>query len=148
MIDIKPLKIKATVMWAFLTEKNEMSNAYQVDLCDLSQAAINALSDMGIEAKHKEEKGFYITCKSKNFPIDAQYSDGERLREGVRLGNGSKVTAIVSPYQWTFKNKKGVSASCKKLIINELIEYKKNSNDDDALDIDGAGAKDPEAEAL
>lgn len=137
--EVKPLKIKATVMWAFLDQRNEMSNAYQVDLCNLSKAAVDALSEMGIEAKHKDDKGFFITAKSKNYPIEAQTTDGERIPAGTKVGNGSKVTAIVGAYSWTFKNKKGVSPSIKKLVVTDLIEYK-GKDDEDAIDVDDSGS--------
>lgn len=138
--NIKPLKIKATVMWAFLDQRNEMSGAYQVDLCDLSKAAVQALTDMGIDVKHKDERGYYITAKSKNYAIEALTPDGGRIPEGVKIGNGSKATAIVSAYSWTFKNKKGVSPSVKKLVITDLIKYIGKSSDDDAIDVDDSGS--------
>jgi len=138
--EIKPLKIKAAVQWAFLDQRNDMSGKYQVDLCDLSKAAVDALAAMGVEAQHKDEKGFYITCKSKNYPIEAQTTDGERLAPGTKVGNGSKVTAIVSAYPWTFKNKKGWSPSIKKLVITELIEYKGKEDVNDAVDVDDSGS--------
>lgn len=137
--DSKPLKIKATIMWAFLDQRNEMSNAYQVDLCELSKAAVNALAEMGIEAKHKDDKGYYITAKSKNYAIEALTTDGERIPEGIKVGNGSKCTAVVGSYEWTFKNKKGVSPSLKKLVITDLVKFSKDGADD-AVDIDDNGS--------
>lgn len=137
---VKPLKIKATIMWAFLDQRNDMSGAYQVDLCDLSKAAVQALSDMGIEAKHKEDKGYYITAKSKNFVIEALTTDGARIPEGVKVGNGSKATAVIGRYPWTFKNKKGFSPSVKKLVITDLIKYSGKSTDEDVVDVDDSGS--------
>lgn len=147
--NVKPLKIKATIMWAFLDQRNDMSGAYQVDLCDLSKAAVQALSDMGIEAKHKEDKGYYITAKSKNYVIEALTPDGERIPEGVKVGNGSKATAIVGAYPWTFKNKKGFSPSVKKLVITDLIKYSGKSTVDDVIDVDDSGSiEDMESDIL
>jgi hypothetical protein len=145
--EIKPLKIKAEIMWAYLNERNELSNAYQVDLCNLSKAAVDALADLGIEAKHKEDKGFYITGKSKNFPIEALRTDGSRIPESTKVGNGSKATVVVAPYEWKFKNKKGVSPSIKKLVINELVEYVGGGSDADAVDVDG-DIRDMESDVL
>jgi len=133
----KLLKLKAEVMWAYLHTRNELSDSYQVDLCKLSDSAVKALSDIGIKAKHKESQGFYITCKSKKFPIEAQYPDGSRIPESVLVGNGSKVTAVVSPYVWNFKNKQGVSASLHKLYVMDLVEYVQRGSDDNAVDVDG-----------
>jgi len=129
------VKIKADVMWAFLDKKNEMSNAYQVDLCNLSESAANAIEGMGIEVKEKEGKGMFITCKSQR-PIRAFDSEGEEITH-VKVGNGSKAVALITPYEWTFKNRTGVSASLKKIVVTDLVEYDNNSlalaTADDAL---------------
>ena len=76
---------------------------------------------MGIEVKTKEGKGAYVTCKSTR-PI-AAYDDGGSLLEGEILGNGSKAAAIITPYEWSFKGKKGVSPSLRKMVITELVPY-------------------------
>lgn len=106
------VKIKAKTMWANLYKVNEMSNKYQVDLCQLSDSAVRALEDMGLSVRqdaNKPEKGFFITVKS-NHPIRAYDKDGNELKE-VLVANGSEVTAAVSYYDWNWKNKKGRSAS-------------------------------------
>jgi len=125
-----PIKLKADVMWANLDTRNEMSGKYQVDLCNLSPAAAQALRDMGIEVKNKDDKGDFITCKSNN-PIRAYDSNGLEL-EGVSVGNGSKAIAVIGSYAWTFRNKEGVSPSLKKLAITELVSYE----DGDPVTID------------
>jgi hypothetical protein len=118
------IKIKADVFWAQLNKINEMSNKYQVNLCNLSDAAVEALEAMGVSVSIGEDKkadmGRYITCKSNN-PIRAFDADGDELSE--LIGNGSKAKAVVGCYEWKYKNKKGVSPSLKKLIITNLVEY-------------------------
>lgn len=131
-----PIKLKAEVMWANLDTRNEMSGKYQVDLCKLSAGASQALRDMGIEVKNKDDKGDYITCKSNN-PIRAYDSNGLEL-DGVSVGNGSKAVAVIGSYAWTFRNKEGVSPSLKKLAITELVSYEEGEpvsidDDDDIL---------------
>jgi hypothetical protein len=115
------IKLKADVMWAFLNKQNEMSQRYQVDLCNLSDKAVQALEQAGIEVKNKDGKGYYITCKSKR-PM-AAYDDGGTPLEGDILGNGSKAAAIVEPYSWSWKGKQGVSPSLRRLVITELVPY-------------------------
>jgi hypothetical protein len=54
----------------------------------------------------------------------------------VKVGNGSKAKAVINPYEWKYKNKKGVSPSLRKLVITELIEYGGGNNanlDDDEV---------------
>ena len=120
-MNTEAVKVKAEVMWAFLNKPNEMSGKFQVDLCNLSDKAVGALEEMGIEVKTKEGKGAYVTCKSTR-PI-AAYDDGGSLLEGDILGNGSKAAAIITPYEWSFKGKKGVSPSLRKMVITELVPY-------------------------
>jgi hypothetical protein len=132
------LKIKADVYWASLNRKNEMADAYTVDLCNLSDKAVAALEDMGISVQEntekKPEQGKYITCKSQR-PIKAHDSDNEEIVEDI--GNGSKAICMIGSYAWTYKNKKGVSPSLAKLVITDLVEYASGGNisadDEDVL---------------
>ena len=95
------VKIKAEIMWAYLNKPNEMSGKYQVDLCNLSPKATEALEDMGLEVKTKEGKGKYITCKSTR-PITI-YDDGGSILDGSLLGNGSKAVALVDAWEWAYQ---------------------------------------------
>lgn len=121
MENAQRVKIKADIMWAYLDRKNDMSQKYQVDLCNLSDSAVSALESMGLTAGQKEGKGFYITCKSNN-PIRAYDANGE-LIEGIGVGNGSQSVALVSFYDWKWKNKEGRSPSLKKLVVTELVSF-------------------------
>jgi len=132
------LKLKATVYWANLNRKNEMADAYTVDLCNLSDKAVAALEDMGISVQEnlekKPEQGKYITCKSQR-PIKAFDPDNDEIVEDI--GNGSKAICMIGSYSWTYKNKKGVSPSLAKLVITDLVEYASGGNisadDEDVL---------------
>ena len=136
MSDNKRVKMKCDIYWAQLSKKNEMSDAYQVNLCNLSDAAVKALEDMGVSvqenAEKKPEMGKYITCKSQK-PIKAYDEDGQEIDSDVAIGNGSKAKVMVSAYEWSYKNKKGISPSLAKLVITDLIEYANNDlgNDDE-----------------
>jgi hypothetical protein len=134
MAETQTVKLKADVMWAQLDKVNEMSGKYQVNLCNLSDAAVLALEELGIAVAEKEGQGRFITCKSAN-PIKAFDADGDEI-VGVKVGNGSKAKAVINPYEWKYKNKKGVSPSLRKLVITELIEYGGGNNanlDDDEV---------------
>lgn len=113
--------LKATVMWAYLDKVNDLSGKYQLDLCHLSDKAVAALESSGIKVLSKDDKGSYITCKSARV-IKAFDSQGQEI-EGSTLGNGSECVATVTPYEWKFKAKTGVSPSLKKLKITKLVEY-------------------------
>lgn len=131
------LKLKADIYWASLSRKNEMADAYTVDLCNLSDKAVAALEDMGISVQENTEKkpehGRYITCKSQR-PIKAFDSDGDEITEDV--GNGSKAICMIGSYAWTYKNKKGVSPSLAKLVVTDLIVFADGGGRITALDED------------
>lgn len=122
--EVKTIKIKATVFWCQHDKVNEMSGKFQLNLCNLSDAAATALEDMGISVQVGEDKkadmGKYITCKSEK-PIRVYDTDGDEIT--TQIGNGSKSKAIVGSYAWTYKNKKGVSPALRKLIVTDLVEY-------------------------
>ena len=115
------VKIKAEIMWASLTKPNEMSGKYQVDLCNLSDKATEALESMGLVVKSKEGKGKFITCKSTR-PITI-YDDGGAILDGSLLGNGSQAVALVDAWEWQYQKKKGISPGLKKLVITDYKTY-------------------------
>ena len=122
--DFKPIVVTCDVYWACLDHKNELANKYQVDLCNLSDKAVEALEENGIGVLNKPdraEQGNYITVKSNN-TIKAYNTDGDDL-SGIKVGNGSKARAVLGYYDWTFSGKKGRSASLKKLIIDDLVVF-------------------------
>ena len=121
----KPLPIQAELFWASLTEVNKLSEKYQVDLSNLSKEAVRELEAMGISVKNdpkKPDQGFYITAKSKLYPILAVDENGVPIT--VKIANGSKAVALIKPYNYNFQGKKGVGVGVSKLIIKDLIEYK------------------------
>jgi|TARA_R110000782_G_scaffold96160_2_gene180574 hypothetical protein len=136
--DVKAVKIKADVFWCQHDKINEMSGKFQLNLCNLSDAAAAAFEGMGINVQvgdgGKADMGKYITCKSEK-PIRVYDTDGDEITD-TQIGNGSKAKALVSSYEWTYKNKKGVSPSLRKLIITDLVEYAVGGgsiDDDDVL---------------
>lgn len=123
----KPIKFEAEVQWAFFNKKSEMSGKYQVDLTNLSEGAVKALQDAGLEPRQREdkpEKGWFITAKS-NYEIKPIDNSGTEITDAV--GNGSRAIALIKPYEWSWKNKKGVSPSLVKIIITDLKVYNPDS---------------------
>jgi hypothetical protein len=134
----KPITINTTIYWANLATKNELSGKYQVDLGSLSDAAVEALQQRGIDVKNKPssgedavDKGNYITCKSES-PIKAYNTAGDEISELV--GNGSTAKAAIGYYDWEFQKKKGRSPSILKLIITELEVYESVDSLDVAME--------------
>jgi hypothetical protein len=137
-MELKPVKVQADLFWAFLDTPNQMSGKYQVDLCNLSKEAIKTLEGMGVNVRKKDDKpeqGFFITAKSVNYPITATDSDGNPIK--AKVANGSKGIALLKPYEYTYRNQKGVGVGINGLVITDLIEYQDNKSNlvtaDDAL---------------
>lgn len=119
----KPIKFEAEVQWAFFNKKSEMSGKYQVDLTNLSESAVEALESAGLAPRQREdkpEKGWFITAKS-NYEIKPVDKDGNEITDLV--ANGSRAVALIKPYEWSWKNKKGVSPSLVKIVITDLKVY-------------------------
>lgn len=126
------IKMACDLLWAYTNKVSEMSNKYEITLANLSDAAVTNLKGMGIEVRFREDKpeqGNFITCKSV-LPIELLDTSGNKL--DVVLGNGSKGIATISPYEWTWKNKSGISPSLKKLIVTEVVRFGDEGSDDDA----------------
>ena len=126
------IKLKATVKWANLKVANELSGKFQVNLCNLSDAAVAALKEDGMAVMNKEGDGNYITCKS-TLPIKVYDKDGVEILDNV--GNGSQCIAAVVGYEWKFKNKTGVSPSLKSFVITELVQFGNGPMDIDLEDL-------------
>ena len=136
MSDIKPVKLTAEIKWAFFDKVSEMSGKYQVDLTNLSEQAVKALEAIGVTVRKREDKpenGWYVTVKSNN-PIKPVDEKGNTI--SAIVANGSKATALVSAYNWTWKNKSGVSPSLMKIVITDLKEYKPEGGVDSLEDDD------------
>jgi|13_taG_2_1085334.scaffolds.fasta_scaffold02129_9 hypothetical protein len=122
--NLRPIALNATLYWANLQSKNELSDKYQVDLGGLSSAAIKALEERGITVKNKDDdRGSFITVKSNN-PIKAYDTHGEEI--GALVGNDSKAKAVVGHYDWAFQSRQGRSPSLLKMVVTDLNVYEPN----------------------
>jgi hypothetical protein len=130
----KIVPIAATIYWPFFNKVNELSGKYQVDISNLSSAAVEELSMMGIDIRNKgDERGDFITCKS-TYPIDVSFK-GDAVDPSL-VGNGSKATIAIGTYAWKYMNKQGVSPSIKKLLITDVEVYEDKTLD--GIDLDAA----------
>ena len=122
MSDNKPITIATTLNWAFLDKVNGLSGKYQVDLSELSPAAVEAVEMLGIPVGNKADKGDYITAKS-TLPIRVYDTNSQEIK-GVTVGNGTKAKVVLSGYEWRNPaGKKGVSATLHKIVITDMVEY-------------------------
>ena len=128
MSEAKPVTINAEMMWSSLNEPNRMSGKYQVDLSNLSKAAVEALEMMGLTVRRKDGQGDFITAKSSH-PIRIYDTDGDEIK-GILVGNGSKAKAVVSFYDWRSPaGQAGRSPTLLKLVVTDLIPYGGNGGE-------------------
>ncbi len=119
-----------TLYWAFLDEKNDLSDKYQVDLCNLNDAQVEKLEDLGLVVRNKgDDRGNFLTAKSSKYPITPYTTSGDEIHE--KVANGSKASVLFDTYEWNFKNKTGVSMGIKKLIVTDLIAYEAAIDEED-----------------
>jgi len=112
------------LMWPFLYERNKLSGKYQVDLVNLSNEQVEAIEKTGVTVKQKEDKGFYVTCKSKNYEITPYDKNGDVIGQEVKVGNGSRADLVVKPYSWKSPTgQSGMSLGISKLVVKDLNVY-------------------------
>ncbi|CAB4141030.1 hypothetical protein UFOVP411_21 [uncultured Caudovirales phage] len=126
----KYVRVKAVTKWACTKTTDGMTDKYQVDLTKLSEAAVEALREAGIEPREKEGDGWIIKCRATR-PIRTVDTDGVAIED--ELGNGTEVTAIVFPWTVEKGQAKGkVVPKVARLIVTKLVAR------------DGVGADDGE----
>ena len=128
------VKVGGKIYWAQLNKVNDMSGKYQVNIGQLSDRAAEALESLGLSVLEKEGMGKFITCKSDK-PMKAFYTGGEEIDADTLIGNESECKALIKPYEWAYKNKKGKSPSLRKLVVTNLIEYGDGTKLDEDEDV-------------
>lgn len=136
-MDNKPVKIAGQLFWSnwmnqFNTRFNEDNKKYECTIGNLSDKAAEALKELGIQIKEKDTMGKYIVGKSLYVfePVD---EDGKPV-DIAKIGNGTKVTALVSSYRHKMSAKYGAAPSIKKLIVTELKEYNPEPREEEEAD--------------
>ena len=130
------LKIKATIMYPYLTQPNDRFNPdnpkHEVTFAELSDKAVNAIKGLGMKVYSKEGMGEKITCKSV-LPIRVFDTSGNEI-DGDTVGNGSEAIATISFYE----NKYGRFPQLSRLVVTKLVEYSPEgvgAGVDDDLDV-------------
>ncbi|MFN9303041.1 MAG: hypothetical protein ACK6DA_09755 [Candidatus Kapaibacterium sp.] len=117
------IKVNCSIHWCHHSKPGSMSNKYEVTLGGLSESAVAALKEVGIVALDKTDKGMgWCIAPKSNIPLPVFDEAGESL-EGAIVGNGSRGVAIVTPYEWEYKNRSGISPNLARLIVTDLIQY-------------------------
>lgn len=131
-MDMKPVKIGGELFWSnwmnqYNTKFNEDNKKYECTIGNLSDKAAEALKELGIQIKEKDSMGKYIVAKSL-YVFDPVDQNGKPV-DIAKIGNGTKVTALVSSYRHKMSAKYGAAPSIKKLIVTELKVYQPEGED-------------------
>ena len=123
---IKPVKVAGELYWSnwmkeYNKKFNETNDKYECTLGQLSDAACSRLEELGIKLKDKDTMGKYIVGKSK-FLFEPVDEEGNPV-DISKIGNGTKVTALVSSYKHPMSSMHGLAPSISKLIVTELVVY-------------------------
>jgi hypothetical protein len=117
---MKPVKVKGQVYWSRHAEPYD-DGRYGMDIGQLSETAVQKLQDEAmLDVKHKDLQQYFVTCKS-NYPIKVVDTEGKEI-DG-KIGNGSECVAVIAPYSYNYKGKKGISAGVLEVVVTNLIEY-------------------------
>jgi hypothetical protein len=131
-MDNKPVKIAGQLFWAnwmkeFNTKFNEDNTKYECTIGMLSDKACEALKEQGIVIKNKDTMGNYIVGKSK-FLFEPMDSEGNAI-DIAKIGNGTKVTALVGSYRHKMSAKFGAAPSISKIMVTDLVVYGADAED-------------------
>jgi hypothetical protein len=137
-MDNKPVKIAGQIFWAnwmkeFNTKFNEDNTKYECTIGMLSDKACEALKGLGIVIKNKDTMGNYIVGKSK-FLFEPMDAEGNAI-DISKIGNGTKVTALVGSYRHKMSAKFGAAPSISKIIVTDLVVYGGDAEGEDDSDV-------------
>ena len=122
--------VEAVISFPSLFETDD-NGKYSVQLCNLSDAAVERLKALGVPVKFKDDdkygRGEYINTSS-NYAYKVTM-DGVDMK-GASIGYGSRVRATLTTYDWEYRGKSGTSARVEKLEILELVETETDIPDD------------------
>ena len=135
MENTKPVKVSGQIFWAnwmkeFNTKFNDDNTKYECTLGMLSDAAAEAIKELGVVIKNKDTMGNYIVGKSK-FVFEPVDTEGNPV-DISKIGNGTKVTALVNSYRHKMSAKFGAAPSIGKIIVTDLVVYGDAAEDDDS----------------
>lgn len=131
---IKPVKVSAQLFYSRDMTKiskkfDEDNNKYSCTLGKLSAKACEALEELGIKIKSKDPMGSHITAKS-TYPWELFDEAGDEV-DMKKMGNGTKVVAVISAYEHKLSKKHGNAASVVKMVVTEYVEYEGSDEEDD-----------------
>lgn len=118
--------IKGELFWSkwmntFNTKFNDANTKYECSIGNISDDDAAKLTNLGIHIKNKPDMGNYIVGKSQY--VFTPFDKAGKPVAIEDIGNGTKVTAVVSSYKHRMTDKYGMAPSIAKITVNELVKY-------------------------
>jgi hypothetical protein len=122
----KQVTIKGELFWSkwmntFNTKFNDANTKYECTIGNISDDDAAKLVALGIHIKNKPEMNNYIVGKSQY--VFTPFDKAGKAITIDSIGNGTKVTAIVSSYEHRMTPKHGMAPSIAKLTVDDLVTY-------------------------
>jgi hypothetical protein len=124
--DDRQVVVVGTVWYQALDKKNELSDKFQIDLCQLKSAEVKVLEAIGLEVHdggdNKPYHKRYITPKANRqvVMVDADKAAWDMTKV---LGNGTLIKCHVKAYDYDYKGNKGVAAGLQAIQVLEHTSY-------------------------
>jgi len=124
--------ITGKAFWTKLNRKDELSQKYQMDICELSEDNKDMLISHGVHIKNKEDdRGDFVSPKSK-YIVPIMDTSKNPVDPETLIGNGSDVKVkVIFNKTHGFIDQSGTSMYLNKVQLINLVEYKTDTDFDD-----------------
>jgi len=125
MISNETITVRGIIAFPSFETPDKFSEKFQVDIGNLSPAAVEKLEELGVDVKSVDDdtygRGQYIRCRSKwpIIPVDESGNSFEGATNTIGYGSTARVT--IKPYPYTMGGKSGVSPKIANIVIEELV---------------------------
>ena len=142
--------LKGAIMYPHLIRKNEKSKAYDFDLVNLDKEQVTVLKGLKVRVKNvvkgvgvnktkaDDTRGWFVTLRSKNYPIKVSKADGTTYSDDLinSIGAGSTVVVEAAMYENTEADSTEFLLSPRKVVLNTYVPWEATLSEDviDMLD--------------
>tara|TARA_R100000808_G_scaffold2522_1_gene9910 strand:+ start:2481 stop:2912 length:432 start_codon:yes stop_codon:yes gene_type:complete len=117
--------VEAIAKWDNTRNVDKMSQKYQINLTQLDKETVKKLKEIGINVRNNskdEDDKEFIVPRNGMYPPDVVDNDGNPIPPEQRIGNGSKVRALLTPYAYDNSTGSGVACGINSIRVMELVD--------------------------
>ena len=118
--------VSAVAKYDHTRSVDSMSKKYQINCTQLEADAVKKLKAIGLNVREdsKDEKdGCFIIPKNGKFPPEVVDNEGNPLPPEARIGNGSKVRVLLTPYEYDAPHGSGIACGIGGVRVVEMVEF-------------------------